>query len=298
MPEILAYLNGNWVPASRLTVAVDDLGFLVGATVTERLRTFRGEIFRLDQHLARLRRSLSIVGLDADAIAPEVNGAIGEFIARNRPLIDREDDWSIVAFATPGVAGAGQPTVCVHGYPLLFRSWAMQFETGVPVVITSIRQVPNNCWPTELKCRSRMHYYLADQEADRKCPGARAVLLDERGFVGEASTANIVAYYKDRGLVTPKLEGVLPGISQQMLFELAGELGIPHAEADITPAELAAADDAFITSTSICIQQVVHQDGEPIGAGKPGPTFHKLLAAWSDAVGVDIAAQAKRFANR
>jgi branched-subunit amino acid aminotransferase/4-amino-4-deoxychorismate lyase len=143
-----------------------------------------------------------------------------------------------------------------------------------------------------------MHYYLADQEADRKCPGARAVLLDERGFVGEASTANIVAYYEDRGLVTPKLEGVLPGISQRMLFELAGELGIPHAEGNITPADLAAANEAFITSTSICLQGVVHQDSNPLGDGKPGTIFRKLLAAWSNAVGVDIADQARHFANR
>jgi branched-subunit amino acid aminotransferase/4-amino-4-deoxychorismate lyase len=143
-----------------------------------------------------------------------------------------------------------------------------------------------------------MHYYLADREADRRCPGARAVLLDQNGFVGEASTANVVAYFKNRGLVTPRLAGVLPGISQQMLFELADDLDIPHAEADMRPAELAAANEVFITSTSICLQPVVHQDGKPIGDGRPGPIYRQLLGAWGRKVGVDIAAQACQFASR
>jgi branched-subunit amino acid aminotransferase/4-amino-4-deoxychorismate lyase len=294
-----AYLNGKWIDARGLCLSVDDLGFTLGATVVERLRTFAGKPFRVEQHLERLRHSLRIVHWNAAELTSEVASALAEFIDRNESLIAPGDDWTITVFITPGeTSGAAAPTVCIHGGPLPFAAWAQKFETGVDICITDVRQVPGNCWPPELKCRSRMHYYLADQEADRKCPGARAVLLDERGFVGEASTANIVAYYEDRGLVTPKLEGVLPGISQRMLFELAGELGIPHAEGNITPADLAAANEAFITSTSICLQGVVHQDSNPLGDGKPGTIFRKLLAAWSNAVGVDIADQARHFANR
>ncbi len=62
MSTALAYLNGDWVPSSQLSIAVDDIGFMVGATVTERLRTFRGQVFRLQEHLARLRGSLEIIG--------------------------------------------------------------------------------------------------------------------------------------------------------------------------------------------------------------------------------------------
>jgi branched-subunit amino acid aminotransferase/4-amino-4-deoxychorismate lyase len=294
-----AYLNGEWIHAHELSIPVSDLGFTLGATVVERLRTFAGKPFRAQQHLERLRRSLRIVHWNASELTSEVASALDEVIERNAALIAPGDDWTITALLTPGESsGAASPTVCIHGGPLPFAAWSLKFETGVDICITDVRQVPANCWPPELKCRSRMHYYLADREADHKCPGARAVLLDQRGFVGEASTANIVAYYKNRGLVTPRLEGVLPGISQQVLFELADEIGLRHAEADVTPAELAAADEVFTTSTSICIQAVVHQDGRPIGEGKPGPIFRRLLAAWSDAVGVDIAAQARHFANR
>jgi branched-chain amino acid aminotransferase len=294
-----AYLNGAWLPASELSIPVGDLGFVLGATVVERLRTFNGRPFRVDEHLARLQRSLEIVGWDAAALTAQVRDALAAFTDLNAELMTPGDDWNIAAFITPGgAADAAQPTVCVHGGPIPFAAWAHKFESGVEVCITDIRQIPGTCWPPELKCRSRMHYYLADQEAARRCPGARALLLDQRGFIGEASTANVIAFYKDRGLVTPRLDGVLPGISQQFLFELANDLGIDHHEADILPAELAAADELLLTSTSICLQPVVQQDGKSITTGKPGPVYRQLLTAWSEKVGVDVAAQAKQFANR
>jgi branched-subunit amino acid aminotransferase/4-amino-4-deoxychorismate lyase len=300
-----AYFNGEWIDARNLAIPVSDLGFLLGVTVVERLRTFNARPFRVEEHLARLQHSLDIVGWDAPALTGEVRDAIHAFTDLNAEWIDSGDDWNVAAFVTPGEGAAatiptvaGQPTVCVHGGPMPFAGWAARFETGVDICVTDVRQVPANCWPPELKCRSRMHYYLADREADRRCPGARAVLLDQGGFIGEASTANVVAYYADRGLVTPRLDGVLPGISQQVLFELADELDIPHGEADLLPAQLAAAGEVFLTSTSICLQPVVHQDGAPIGDGRPGPVYRQLLAAWSEKVGVDIAAQARQFALR
>ncbi|MEX0610500.1 MAG: aminotransferase class IV, partial [Pirellulales bacterium] len=100
-----AYLNGRWIRDSELSIAVDDVGFLLGATVTERLRTFGGHVFRLDEHLARLRHSLEIVGLDPVGIAAEIGQAVLEFVERNRSQLPPDDDWSILAFATPGVAG-------------------------------------------------------------------------------------------------------------------------------------------------------------------------------------------------
>jgi branched-chain amino acid aminotransferase len=188
--------------------------------------------------------------------------------------------------------------VCVHGFPLPFGTWAARYEQGVHLCVTDVRQTPANCWPPELKCRSRMHYYLADREAARRFPGSRAVLLDQRGFVGEASTANIVCWFAGRGLVTPRQEGVLPGVSQAFLFGLADELGIARSEADLRPEELAAADEVLLTSTSVCVLPVVRVDDRPVGAGAPGPVYRRLLAAWSDRVGVDVAAQAQRFAVR
>lgn len=294
-----AYLDGRWIDASRIAIPLEDVGFQLGVTVVERLRTLSGEPFEVDGHIQRLRRSLEIVGWDAAQIADQVRAAIDELMTRNHELVASGDDWAIQVFVTPGrTADAKNPTVCVYGFPLDFHRFAKSYDAGVHLCITDVRQTPANCWPPELKCRSRMHYYLADQEAARRYPGSRAVLLDQQGFIGEASTANVICWFRDRGLVMPKLGGVLPGISQEFLFKLADELGIERREADITPAEFIAADEIFLTSTSVCLLPVVKVDDAAIGDGKPGPMFAKLLAKWSERVGVDVAAQAKQFAVR
>jgi branched-subunit amino acid aminotransferase/4-amino-4-deoxychorismate lyase len=293
-----AYLNGEWVCNTELHVAVDDVGFLLGATVTERLRTFDGHVFRLDEHLRRLRRSLEIVGLDAESITSSVEGAITEFLKRNRGKIAVEDDWSIVAFVTPGVSGSGRPTVCVHGHPLPFHLWAAQFDAGVHVVVSDTRQVPTSCWPAELKCRSRMHYYLADRAAAAQRPGARAILLDQDGFVAEASTANVLLYRDGEGLVSPPHDHILAGVSLGVVRELAGQIGVPFITRPLSVAELHAADEAMLTSTSICVLPIVECDGRAVGNGNPGPIYRRLLTAWSELVGLDVAEQARRLANR
>ncbi|TWU28296.1 aminotransferase class IV [Bythopirellula polymerisocia] len=299
MNTSVAYLNGTWLPASQLSVPVDDLGFLMGVTLTERLRTFNGRPYRTAEHFARLRHSLEIVGWEAGSLCSEAGAVVDEFMVRNAEFFIEGDDWNIVVFMTPGkTVDAASPTLCVHGHPLPFQQWAHLFVQGVSAVIVDTRQVPSNSWPPELKCRSRMHYYLADLEAMRDGPESRAILLDQEGYVGEGSTANVIAYYANRGLVTPRLDKVLPGISQQVVFELARRLGIPCQEQDLLPADLAEADELFFTSTSICLLPVVRLDCLPIGTGQTGTIYGQLLDAWSEHVGLDIAAQAQKFAIR
>jgi branched-subunit amino acid aminotransferase/4-amino-4-deoxychorismate lyase len=293
-----AYRNGEWISTSRLSVAVDDVGFLLGATVTERFRTFAHRVFRLAEHLARMRRSLEIVGLDAERIVGDLSRVVPEFAARNRSHIADDDDWSIVAFATPGVSGDDEPTVCVHGYPIPFGRWAAQYEAGLSVVVSDVRQVPENCWPPELKCRSRMHFYLADRRAAAAEPGARAILLDQEGNVAEATTANIVVFRASEGLVSPPAEHILAGVSLGVVRQLATSIGVPFVMRKLSAAELATADEAMLTSTSICLLPIVSCDARPISTARPGPTYRRLLAAWSDLVGLDVAEQARRFAAR
>ena len=299
MTTPIAYFNGEWISLDQLRLPIDDLGFLLGATIVERMRTFQAKVFRLEDHLERLRHSLQVVGWDAERLVPEVSAAMAELLRRNAKQFAPGDDWSLVVFVTPGrTPDAAQPTVCVHGYPLPFADWAAKFHSGVETVVVDVRQVPENCWPSKLKCRSRLHYYLADQQAAAKSPGARAIVLDQDGYVGEATTANVVAHFPGSGLVTPPREKVLPGVSQQVLFELADRLKIPHARRDLTPAELAAADEVFLTSTSVCMLPVVRIDGQAVGQGAPGPIYQRLLAAWGEQVATDIPAQAKRFSQR
>ena len=305
MSEPLAYLNGRYLPFSHAAVSVTDGGFVQGVTVAEQLRTFGGSLFRLEQHLARLARSLAIVGIELGMPVEKLGEIARELAAKNHALLDAADDLGLSMFVTPGqystfAAGgvAPGPTVGLHTYPLPFHLWHEKYERGESLVVTDVMQVPSACWPTELKCRSRMHYYLADKQARQQEPGARALMLEERGFVTEASTANVLVYYRDVGLVSPPKEMILPGVSAATVEELAGRLGIPFSFRSLTVDDVAAADEVLLCSTSPCVWPVTRLNGRPIRDGKSGDIGRRLLAAWSELVGIDIQRQAKQFLNR
>jgi branched-subunit amino acid aminotransferase/4-amino-4-deoxychorismate lyase len=305
MPEPIAHLNGKWLPISEAAVSVFDGGFMQGVTVAEQLRTFGGQLFRLDLHLDRLARSLAIVGVDPGLARGEFARIATELAAQNHKLLEDGDDLGLTIFVTPGpyaafaaVARHKGPTVGIHTQPLPFGAFADKYDTGESLVVSDIRQVPAACWPAELKCRSRMHYFLADRLARDREPGSRALLLDERGFVTEASTANILAYYRDVGLISPPRERILPGVTVAVIEELAGRLGIPFSHRDLTTDDVAAADEVLLCSTSPCVIPVTRLDARPIAGGRPGPISGQLQAAWSAMVGCDIVAQARRFAAR
>lgn len=288
------YFNGLWIPESQVAIGIHDAGFTLGVTVTERLRTFEGRLFRRAEHLARLRSSLEIIGLAADEITAEIGDAVDEYIDRHREQRQPGDDWAVVAFVTPGEGD--KPTTCVHGLPLPFGQWADQFEVGTRLYTSDHRQVPPSCWPAELKCRSRMHYFLADQQARRRDPQARGLLLDQEGFVGEGSTANIAIVDARGNIATPLYSKVLPGVSMAVIEELSPRIGVGFAQRDLALAEVYEASEVWLTSTSICALPVVAVDDRPIANGRPGPLHGRLLAAWGDMVGVDIIGQAKRMA--
>ncbi len=304
MDEPQAYLNGRFLPASTALISPGDAGFVQGAAVAEQLRTFAGEVFHLEDHLARLEQSLRIVDVDPGMDRRELAAVAVELVARNHALLEPGDDLGLSIFVTPGPypaycgAGEARPTVCLHTYPLPFRLWADKYATGQALATTPIEQVPAQCWPPALKCRSRMHYYLADRQAGRSDPGARALLLNQRGMVTEASTANLLIFTAAEGLAGPPPEIVLQGISLAVVRQLAAALGTTMVHRDLRPEEVARADEVILTSTPFCLLPVTRLNGSPIGAGVPGPLFGRLLARWSGHVGVDIAAQARRFAVR
>ncbi|HEY4761078.1 MAG TPA: aminotransferase class IV [Thermoguttaceae bacterium] len=304
MIEPQAYLNGNWIPASAAAVSVNDAGFVLGIAVAEQLRTFAGRIFRLDDHLDRLENSMQIVGVDSGLTRQKWSDIAQELVDRNNRFLTPGDDWGISISVTPGIypsystTESARPTVCLHLYPLPFRIWAKKYRTGQALAATSIEQIPAQCWPPELKCRSRMHYYLADKLAAENDPCARAVLLDGDGFISESSTANVVIYRKGEGLLSPPLNKILHGISLAVVVEISGRLGVPFHYRDLTPADLTAADEIILTSTPLCLLPVTSFNSRPIGDGHPGEISRRLLAAWSEMVGLDIIAQAERFSQR
>jgi branched-subunit amino acid aminotransferase/4-amino-4-deoxychorismate lyase len=143
-----------------------------------------------------------------------------------------------------------------------------------------------------------MHYYLADRQAALKHPGSRALLLDGEGNVTEASTANLLIYRKEEGLISPPSSKILPGISLMELVELTKMLEIPFVERNFTPTEVAEADEALLSSTPFCTIPCTRLDGRPIAQSHPGEIFARLLLAWNEHVGLDIMHQAERFCAR
>ena len=304
MNEPIAYLSGQIVPFSSVAVSPFDAGFVLGTTVAEQLRTFRGKIFRLQDHLSRLATSLDIIGVSISESSDRLVAISQELVHHNHALLESGDDLGLGILVTPGgYAGYGATdeagaTVILHTYPLSFRLWHNKYSDGQSLVIPPTRQVPGTCWPSALKCRSRMHYYLADRQAQAIEPDARALLLDSDGHVTEASTANVLVFRSGEGLVSPPHDKVLPGISLAEAVELAEQLDMPLIERDLSPEDLYTADEVFLTSTPLCLLPVVSVDGRAIGSGRPGNLFLRLIRAWSDLVNLDIVGQAKRFANR
>lgn len=300
MTEPLVYLNGRMVPASQAHLAIYDAGVVLGATVTEMTRTFRHRPFRLDDHLERLWRSLRYVRIEIGLSQNELAAVSQELLAHNARLLEEGDELGLIHFVTPGeyrtyAGSAGgaprqSPTVCVHTFPLPYELWAGKMEHGAHVVTPSIRHVPPQCYDPKIKYRSRMHYYLADKEAQLVDPAAVALLLDLDGNVTETSGANFLIVARGT-IVAPTLRNTLPGVSRKTVMELAAKLGIPCVERDFQVYDVMNADEAWLTSTPYCMLPAVRINGAAIGTGLPGAVFHRVLSAWSELVGVDVRRQ-------
>jgi len=288
----VAYFCGRIVPSSAVQISPWDLGFVWGATVSERLRTFRGRLFGWEQHVERLRQSLAIVGIELPMGDMELRAAAEQVVAQNFTLLPAGSDLDVTLWATPGVT-PGQPTICILTAPLRFERWSHHYELGVALVTACIRQVPASCWPAHLKCRSRMHYYLADRQASASEPGSQALLLDQQGCVTETSTANVLVVTNQGEVLSPPRETILPGISLACTRELCITLGLPFLERPINPKDLSNAAEVLLTSTSYCILPVTRFDGKSIGTGLPGPLYRRLVAAWQALTGLDLVGQAQ-----
>src|SRR5579883_1216077 len=152
MNEPLVYLNGQLIPASQAHIAIYDAGIVLGATVTEQSRTFHKHLWRLDEHLDRLFRSLRYTRMDIGLSKEQLAGISQELIEHNARLLDDAGELGIIHFVTAGehptYAGMSgrpartTPTVCAHTYPLPFELWNTKMVARVHEVTPPIRQVP------------------------------------------------------------------------------------------------------------------------------------------------------------
>ena len=290
----IAYQDGSYLPRAELKVSVEDPGFVLGITVNERLRTFDGKLFRVDDHLRRLRTSLRLAGFSCQESDENIRRILAQIVGENYPQLPAGSDLAVVLLCSPSSLEEARETVLrVYTTPLAFHRWADLYSTGQRLIVSQTTQVPSSCWPAELKCRSRMHFYRADCEARQRDEMARALLVDTEGFVAEASSANVFAFFCDEGVVSPPPGKIILGISLSVVAELSEELGLRFSYRDVSPSELMQADEVMLCSTSPCVQPVTAIDGVPINGGEPGNVFRSLIDAWSRHVGVEIVRQAQ-----
>lgn len=305
MNEPIAYLNGRDVPVSEARLHVFDLGVVAGASVTEQMRTFRHETFRLEAHLDRLFDSLRAVGRSAPLTKGELSVIIDRVVRHNAALMPPTHDLGVVVFITLGqnltylgAAGrraASRMSVCAHTFPLPFELWAQKLERGQHLVTPAVRQIPPDSLDPRIKSRNRLIWTVADQQARLADGDAVALLLDRNGHLTETGTANLFLV-RDGVLFTPPPGAALEGISQNVVRELAADLGIAYVPQQLELFDLLNSDEAFVSSTPSCLLPVTRVNGVILGNGIPGPVFQRLAQAWSRLVGIDWIAQAKQVA--
>jgi branched-chain amino acid aminotransferase len=289
--ERMAYVNGRVVPESRASVSIYDKGYMSGIGVFERTRTFKGELFRLDEHLRRLEYSLRMTRLSAGMSMDELKQATLDLLAVNRPLLGPHDDYSVGHYISKGPDGAG-PTVVIFCEPINFKSFAGQYLSGAHVVTPSIRQVPTQTLDPKMKTTSRMYFHLAECEARLVDPDAYALVLDLDGNVCELSPGANFWIVKDGAIISPPGRSILRGITRDAIVELAQAIGVPLIERDFQVYDVMTADEAFLTVTSRCVLPVTRVNGSPIADGQPGPTVARLQNAWAEHFGHDFVRQA------
>src|SRR5580658_3579861 len=226
----VVYLNGQIIPESEAHISIYDTAVVLGATVTEMTRTFNRKPFRLEDHISRLFKSLRYVRIDLGMTQEELTKATLKVTEINSKLLEDGGELGIVHFVTAGefrgyAGNAGRmsrltPTVCVHTFPLPFHLFAEKMQNGSHAVTPSIRKVPPQCVDPQIKCRSRMNFFLAEKEVQLVDPDGICLMLDLNGYITEGSGSNFFIVEKGK-LISPPRDLILPGISRQTVLEIA-----------------------------------------------------------------------------
>lgn len=257
---MIVYLNGEWLPAAEAKIPIDDRGFLYGDGVYETARLHRGGYFRFHAHYRRLAAGAEALRIP---VPPEEELAgIARELSRRNGL----QDGSLRITLTRGrggrglgTAGAGSPTLLVTLQPMA-PDWREQAERGWRLITaTHTRHPPPDLLPLPLKSLGRIHAILARLEAE--AAGADdALLLSPDGAVTEGPTWNIFWRQGDE-LYTPAPEvGVLEGVTRAVVLGLADELGLAVHVGRWPRSRLDAAEEIFLTMTSLGLVPVARLD--------------------------------------
>jgi branched-chain amino acid aminotransferase len=284
-------LDGVLVPPAAATVSVFDRGFLYGDSVYEVIRTYGGRLFELDAHLARLGGSVRRLGLtlswDDGRIRREIARALAASFVGDEPEAgEGEAPWNAGERAVRFIAtrGAGElgldPALAIDPraiviVTLLRAPPAAAYRDGVAVRIVGIRHDAPEAIDTTAKTGAHLANVLAVAEA-RAAGAHEALLLDRDGFVTEGASSNVFAVRAGVLETPPLAAGILEGVTRGVVLSLARMARLSVREIALRPADLAGADELFLTSTAREILPATTLDGCPVGDGTVGPVTTRL----------------------
>ena len=271
------YLNGAFLPPAEARVSAFDRGFVFGDGVYEVIPVFGGRLFRLPHHLARLDNSLREIRMTNPLPAAEWQRVFERLVE-----IQGGGELSIYLQITRGVAPRDHafppnltPTVFAYATPLKYPP-AEQVERGISAITA-----PDIRW---LRCDIKAiallpNAMLRSQALDA---GAAEAILLRDGFMTEGAASNIFVVRGGRLVTPPKGPLILPGVTRDLVLELARAHGVACAEEAVSEAALRTADEVWMTSSTKEILAVTRLDGKPVGNGKPGPMHARLLTLYKE----------------
>jgi branched-chain amino acid aminotransferase group I len=280
--EEIVYLDGSLVPLSQAHLSPLDHGFLYGYGLFETMRAYSGRIFRLEAHLARLRRAAAFLGLELDHL-PDLPQALDDTLRANHLSSAR------VRLTLSGGRGEPVPDITARREPTILITAGDYtphpdsiYRQGFRVILSSFSR--NTRSPlSSLKSLSYLDNLLARREA-RLAGADEAVMLNEQGFVAEGSSSNVFLVSGNTLRTPGEDSGILPGVTRGVVLELARSAGLATAEEKIRPDEFGLADEAFCTNSLIEIMPVTDFGGQAVGRGVAGGVAAKLTAAYRELV--------------
>jgi branched-chain amino acid aminotransferase len=274
--DLIVNINGKLVHRDQAVVSPFDSGVQGGDAVWEGLRLYNGRIFKLREHLDRLRSSALAL---AFAVIPSHEELI-EQIKRTLAANSMRDEVHIRLTLTRGVKitsgmdprlNQGGPTLIVlaeHKPPVYDKS-------GVTLITSSVRRPPPDCLDPKIHHCNLIPSILAKIEAN-SAGADDALMLDQHGFVAETNATHVFLVYQ--GVVlTSRLVACPEGITRAAVLEICRDAGIPHEERDLSLTEVYRAEEMFCTGTMGELAPVVKVDGRTIGTGAAGPMMHRLM---------------------
>lgn len=267
----MAWVEGRIAPASEARVPLDDRGFYFGEAVYEVFLAIGGRVFAHDEHLARLLRSARGIGLDPERFLPRVHAAIEDLGA----AAGRAD--ALVYLQVTGGAGPRDHLPPAPGHLPGVYATIRPFDLGAlrrlqERGLTAILH-PDNRWPHATWKTTQLLGSVLAKRAARERGADEVLFFDRDGYLLEGGSTNVFVVRDGRVLTPPLTRNILPGITRQLLLERRPELVL---ESDVRIADLSAAEEIFIASTTRPVVAVTSIDGRPVGDGRPGRVTREL----------------------